>query len=70
MGFYSERDKQAGDSDNPWTQKADFDQLENLGFGEVDAATFSYEDMNLVDQSTVSGDTGPLGGSTPGENPL
>lgn len=36
----------------------------------VDAAKFSYEDLSLVDASTQSGDTGPLGGSTPGENPL
>lgn len=42
-------------------------------FGEpdvVNAAKFSYDDLNLVDASTQSGAAGPLGGSTPASNPL
>ncbi len=61
MGFYDERDKQAGDSDNPWTKAARFDPDE-LGSETVDAGQFSYEDFNgPVDASTQTGDTGPLG---------
>lgn len=37
----------------------------------VDAAPFQFVDFTgPVDQSTVAGDQGPLGGSTPGTNPI
>lgn len=35
----------------------------------VDAAPFSYAQLTLVDGGPA-GETGPLGGTTPGENPL
>ena len=71
MGFYTDRDRLAGDSDNAWTHEADFDQ-DNLNFGEQDSGTSSLEDFaGPVDQGTVPGSQEPFGGgSTPGENPL
>lgn len=71
-GFYAERDALSGDKGGPYDAAANFDRwMVSYTGGEVDAAKFSFEDFaGPVDQSTVSGDSGPLGGSTDAVNPL